>query len=148
MKKSVIVPLMLGVIIMLITAAPVTSTNIAVAGEYKKTEAASLANNCGNGIFLFNVLCQNLESQIRGDGNAVNIIGVQTGGEFEFSDWLNGIDEQQLLSAFEWLKTNGFDKELLSGSDTVNAAGYGGGFILILVLFILLVIIGAGFGGG
>ena len=148
MKNSVIIPLMLGVIIMLITAAPVTSTNIAVAGEYKKSEAASLANNCGNGIFLFNVLCQNLESQIRGDGNAVNIIGVQTGGEFEFSDWLNGIDEQQLLSAFEWLKTNGFDKELLSGSDTVNAAGYGGGFILILVLFILLVIIGAGFGGG
>ena len=133
---------------MLITAAPVTSTNIAVAGEYKKSEAASLANNCGNGIFLFNVLCQNLESQIRGDGNAVNIIGVQTGGGFEFSDWLNGIDKQQLLSAFEWLKTNGFDKELLSGSDTVNAAGYGGGFILILVLFILLVIIGAGFGGG
>ena len=173
MKNSVIIPLMLGVIIMLITAAPVTSTNIAVAGEYKKSEAASLANNCGNGIFLFNVLCQNLESQIRGDGNAVNIIGVQTGGEFEFSDWLNGIDKQQLLSAFEWLKTNGFDKELLqnidqqeflsafewlktngfdkellSGSDTVNAAGYGGGFILILVLFILLVIIGAGFGGG
>jgi Bacterial Ig domain/Thrombospondin type 3 repeat len=29
----------------------------------------------------FNVLCQNLFSQIRGDNNAVNVIGLQTGGE-------------------------------------------------------------------
>jgi hypothetical protein len=29
----------------------------------------------------FNILCQNLLSQIEGDGNAVNIIGLQTGGE-------------------------------------------------------------------
>jgi uncharacterized protein (TIGR01732 family) len=58
-------------------------------------------------------------------------------------EWFQEIDEQQLLSAFEWLKVNGIDKELLSGS-----GGYGGGFVLILVLFILLVIIGAGFGGG
>ena len=168
---------MLGVVIMLITAAPVTSTNIVIAGGYKKSQAASLANDCGNGIFLLNVLCQNLESQIQGDGNAINVIGVQTGGEFELDkiskellrgvddqqvlaafewlkangidkEWFEEIDEQQLLAAFEWLKANGIDKELLSGSDTVNSAGYSGGFVLILVLFILLVIIGAGFGGG
>jgi len=193
---------MLGVVIMLITAAPVTSTNIVIAGGYKKSQAASLANDCGNGIFLLNVLCQNLESQIQGDGNAINVIGVQTGGEFELDkiskellrgvddqqvlaafewlkangidkewfeeideqqllaafewlkangidkEWFEEIDEQQLLAAFEWLKANGIDKELLSGSDTVNSAGYAGGFVLILVLFILLVIIGAGFGGG
>jgi uncharacterized protein (TIGR01732 family) len=137
---------------MLITAAPVTSTNIVIAGGYKKNQAASLANDCGNGIFLLNVLCQNLESQIQGDGNAINVIGVQTGGEFELdkisNELLSGVDDQQVLAAFEWLKANGIDKELLSGSDTVNSAGYAGGFVLILVLFILLVIIGAGFGGG
>jgi len=64
-------------------------------------------------------------------------------------EWLQNIDEQQLLSAFEGLKANGFDSQLLSGgSDTMQTAGYGGGFVLILVLFILLVIIGAGFGLG
>jgi len=175
MKKNASIQLIIVVVaIMLIAAAPVTSTNIAIAGSgYKKSQAASQANDCGNGILMLSVLCQNLESQIQGDGNAVNIIGLQTGGEFELSKLLNGIDEQQLLSAFEWLKANGFDKEwlqdideqqflsafewlkangfdkeLLSGSDMANTAGYGGGFILILVLFILLVIIGAGFGGG
>jgi len=152
MKKNIIIPLMLGVVIMLITAAPVTSTNIVIAGGYKKSQAASLANDCGNGIFLLNVLCQNLESQIQGDGNAINVIGVQTGGEFELdkisNELLSGVDDQHVLAAFEWLKANGIDKELLSGSDTVNSAGYAGGFVLILVLLILLVIIGAGFGGG
>ena len=61
-------------------------------------------------------------------------------------EWLQNIDQQQFLSAFEWLKANGFDKELLGMSN--NTGGYGGAFILILVLFILLVIIGAGFGFG
>jgi len=177
MKKSAFVPIMIAVTIMLLITAQVTSANIVNAGGYTKSQVASLANDCGNGSFLFNVLCQNLESQIHGDGNAINVIGVQTGGEFKLDklssellsgvdeqqllsafEWLkaNGIDkelfeeidEQQLLSAFEWLKANGIDKELLSGSDTVNSAGYSGGFVLILVLFILLVIIGAGFGFG
>ena len=35
----------------------------------------------GNGELAFNILCQNLLSEIQGDGNAVNIIGLQTGGE-------------------------------------------------------------------
>jgi len=152
MKKSAFVPVTIAVTVMLLITAQVTSANIAIAGGYTKSQVASLANNCGNGSFLFNVLCQNLESQIQGDGNAINVIGVQTGVEFELdklsSEWLSGVDEQQLLSAFEWLKANGIDKELLSGSDTVNSAGYDGGFVLILVLFILLVIIGAGFGFG
>jgi uncharacterized protein (TIGR01732 family) len=145
MKKSAFVPITIAVTVMLLITAQVTSANIAIAGGYTKSQVASLDNDCGNGSFLFNVLCQNLESQTQGDGNAINVIGVQTGGEFELdklsSEWLGGVDEQQLLSAFEWLKANGIDKELLSGSDTVDSAGYGGGFVLILVLFILLVII-------
>jgi uncharacterized protein (TIGR01732 family) len=177
MKKSSSVPITIAVTVMLLITAQVTSANIAIAGGYTKSQVASLDNDCGNGSFLFNVLCQTLESQTQGDGNAINVIGVQTDGEFELdklsSEWLSGVDEeqllsafewlkangidkelfeeidkQQLLSAFEWLKANGMDKELLSGSNTVNSAGYGGGFVLILVLFILLVIIGAGFGFG
>ncbi|MGA7368628.1 MAG: YjcZ family sporulation protein [Nitrososphaeraceae archaeon] len=173
MKVGIPVTIVLVVASMLITAGPVTSANIVMADGYKKNQAASHANDCGNGSFPFNVLCQNLESEIQGDGNAINIIGLQKGGGSEFDEllsgmdeqqllsafewlkmngfdkeWLQNIDQQQFLSAFEWLKANGFDKELLGGSDAMNTAGYGGGFILILVLFILLVIIGAGFGGG
>src|ERR687898_732930 len=102
MKDNLIFPVTVVLVVaaMLITAAPVTSTNTAIAASYMKLD-----------------------------------------------ERLNKIDNQQLLSAFEWLKANGFDKELLRDrSDTMQTAGYGGGFVLILVLFILLVIIGAGFG--
>jgi hypothetical protein len=48
---------------------------------YESIQAGSLANACGNADEAFNILCQNLFSQIQGDGNAINIIGLQTGGE-------------------------------------------------------------------
>jgi uncharacterized protein (TIGR01732 family) len=168
MKDSIVIPVTIVVVAaMLITAAPVTSTNIVMADGYEKSQAASHTNDCGNGSFPFNVLCQNLESEIQGDGNAINIIGLQKGGGSEFDELLNGMDEQQLISAFEWLKANGFDKEWLQNIDqqeflsafewlktngfdkdlmSDNTGGYGGAFVLILVLFILLVIVGAGFG--
>lgn len=43
--------------------------------------ASSQTDACGNGEFPFNVLCQNLGAKILGDGNAVNVIGLQTGGK-------------------------------------------------------------------
>lgn len=65
---------------MLATTAAV-STNTAFAGghghHYKKTQTAAQANVCGNGKFPFKILCQALNSQIQGDANAVNVIGVQ-----------------------------------------------------------------------
>jgi hypothetical protein len=45
--------------------------------KYKKSQALSQANACGNGFLPENIFCQNLASQIQGDGNAMNIIGVQ-----------------------------------------------------------------------
>ena len=45
--------------------------------KYEKSQAASQANECGNGELPLNVFCQNLLAQIQGDGNAANIIGVQ-----------------------------------------------------------------------
>jgi len=169
MKDSTVIPVTIVLVVaaVLITAAPVTSINIVMAGSYEKSQAASQANDCGNESFPFNVLCQNLESQIQGDGNAINIIGLQKGGGSEFDELLSEMDEQQLLSVFEWLKTNGFDKEWLQNIDqqqflsafewlkangfdkellSDSTGGYGGAFVLILVLFILLVIVGAGFG--
>jgi uncharacterized protein (TIGR01732 family) len=44
------------------------------------------------------------------------------------------------------LKKNGLDELELPDDPGPGAGGYAGGFVLILVLFILLVIIGAGFG--
>ena len=45
--------------------------------HYDKNQAVSQANACGNGELPLNVFCQNINSQIQGDENAVNIIGVQ-----------------------------------------------------------------------
>jgi hypothetical protein len=40
----------------------------------------SQGNACGNGLLSTNVLCQNVANQLQGDGNAINIIAIQTGG--------------------------------------------------------------------
>ncbi len=40
-------------------------------------QTISQANVCGNGNGALDINCQNLASQVQGDGNAVNIIGVQ-----------------------------------------------------------------------
>lgn len=64
---------------MLIGAAALATSDIAFAGKkkYEKSQAISQANACGNGDMAMHILCQNLASQIQGDGNAMNIIGVQ-----------------------------------------------------------------------
>jgi hypothetical protein len=64
---------------MLIGATALSTTDSVFAGKkkYEKSQAASQANVCGNGKMPYNVFCQNLLSQIQGDGNALNIIGVQ-----------------------------------------------------------------------
>jgi len=65
--------------VMLVGATALSTTDSALAGKkkYEKSQAASQANACGNGKLPLNVFCQNLLSQIQGDGNAANIIGVQ-----------------------------------------------------------------------
>jgi hypothetical protein len=42
--------------------------------SYEKSQATYQANDCGNGDSPIDIFCQNLESQIQGDGNAVAII--------------------------------------------------------------------------
>jgi hypothetical protein len=64
---------------MLVGATALSTTESVFAGKkkYEKSQAISQANACGNGVLPLNVFCQNLVSQIQGDGNAVNVIGVQ-----------------------------------------------------------------------
>ena len=64
---------------MLVGATALSATESAFAGKkkYEKSQAISQANACGNGVLPLNAFCQNLVSQIQGDGNAVNVVGVQ-----------------------------------------------------------------------
>jgi len=41
----------------------------------KPSQTIAQTNFCGNGPFAMQISCQNLASQIHGDGNAVNVIG-------------------------------------------------------------------------
>ena len=68
-----------AVTVMLVSATAFSTTDSAFADKkkYEKNQAASQANDCGNGELPLNVFCQNLLSQILGDGNAAYIIGVQ-----------------------------------------------------------------------
>ncbi|HZD35405.1 MAG TPA: YjcZ family sporulation protein [Nitrososphaeraceae archaeon] len=88
------------------------------------------------------------------------ILNVNAISAKDIREHLQGIDEDQILRAFESLKSGGANNQWLQGIDEdqilrafeslksgeSGSYGYGAGFILILVLFILLVIIGAGFG--
>jgi hypothetical protein len=75
-KHTIIVA---AIAVMLIGATALSTTDNALAGKkkYEKSQAASQVNECGNGELPLNVFCQNLLSQIQGDGNAANVIGVQ-----------------------------------------------------------------------
>jgi hypothetical protein len=68
-----------AVTVILVSATALSTTDSAFADKkkYEKNQAASQANDCGNGELPLNVFCQNLLSQIKGDGNAANLIGVQ-----------------------------------------------------------------------
>ncbi|WP_269466204.1 YjcZ family sporulation protein [Candidatus Nitrosocosmicus hydrocola] len=72
------------------------------------------------------------------------------------TDLLDGVETSQLTEAtqhvVDGINNGNIDQQWIEdslASDNVDSgSGYAGGFILILVLFILLVIIGAGFGVG
>ena len=65
--------------VILIAATALATTDSAFAGKkhYSKSQATAQTNDCGNGELPENVFCQNLASQIQGDGNAAIITGTQ-----------------------------------------------------------------------
>ena len=67
------------VVVVMLVASTALATEDAFAGKkkYEKSQAVSHVNDCGNGFIPTNIGCQNTASQIQGDGNAVNVIGVQ-----------------------------------------------------------------------
>ena len=81
--KSIAITIVVVVATVMLSSAGLTMAPANNAFAYKSSQAGSLANACGNGDDPFNILCQNLFSQIKGDHNAVNIIGFQTGGSGE-----------------------------------------------------------------
>ena len=65
----------------MLSAASMLGVNNVFAEKTKYNQASSQADACGNGEFPINVLCQNLGAEIQGEGNAVNVIGLQAGGK-------------------------------------------------------------------
>ncbi|MPZ07620.1 MAG: hypothetical protein GEU26_14590 [Nitrososphaeraceae archaeon] len=66
--------------VMLIGATALSTTDSAFADKkkhYDKNQAISQANACGNGKLPLNVFCQNIDSQVQGEENAVALDGVQ-----------------------------------------------------------------------
>ena len=63
--------------ITIVVLGSLASFNDVSATKYKSSQASAQANDCGNGVLPLNIFCQNLASQIDGDGNAINIIAVQ-----------------------------------------------------------------------
>ena len=55
----------------------VITADSAFATKYHKNQAVSQTNACGNGELPLNVWCQNINSQVQGDENAVAIDGTQ-----------------------------------------------------------------------
>ena len=60
--------------VMLAIAGSLASVNDVSATKYESSQANSGDNDCGNGFMPYYIFCQNLSSQIDGDGNAINII--------------------------------------------------------------------------
>ena len=57
---------------MLIGAAVLASTNIAFAGNHRKhSQEQDQSDDCGNGKFPFNALCQEIAGNLNGDGSAL-----------------------------------------------------------------------------
>ena len=75
-KYAVIVAAMA---IMLIGATGFASDSAFADGKkkYVSSQAAYQDNACGNGEMSMKIYCQNLLSQLQGDGNAANVIAVQ-----------------------------------------------------------------------
>jgi hypothetical protein len=66
---------------MLVGATALATSESAFASD--KNQAVSQANACGNGELPLNVGCQNINSQIQGDENAVSLAADQIFSEIE-----------------------------------------------------------------
>ena len=69
-------PVVVAMAAMLIGGGALASTNIAFAGNHRKhNQEQSQTEDCGNGKFPFNALCQELAGNLNGDGSALIVPG-------------------------------------------------------------------------
>lgn len=74
----------IAAVLSLVTATSAVSTEDVFAGKKREyNQAASQANDCGNEFIPTNIGCQNTDSQIQGDENAVALTSQQTFPEVE-----------------------------------------------------------------
>jgi hypothetical protein len=76
--------------IVAVIAATLVGTTAFATGDsafaYEKNQATSQVNECGNGELALNVGCQNIDSQIQGEENAVGLAADQVFPEFHHED--------------------------------------------------------------
>lgn len=77
-RSHAIVAAAIGTVLLLATITTVSTATLENAFAYQKNQATSQTNACGNGEIPTNVGCQNTDSQIQGDENAVALIAQQT----------------------------------------------------------------------
>jgi dipeptide/tripeptide permease len=61
---------------MLVFAGVLANVNDVSATKYERSQISLGTNDCGNGKLPLNIFCQNIASQIDGEGNAINIIAL------------------------------------------------------------------------
>jgi hypothetical protein len=82
-NKTILIIAVVAVFTIMITSAVVSENAFAKCKKSRSghgssnRQTISHANVCGNGNDALDINCQNLANQVQGDGNAVNIIGVQ-----------------------------------------------------------------------
>src|SRR5215813_8087516 len=84
MNKNSFIIAAIAVLAALLATGAAMSSEIAYASgnHYSKSVRQTIAqdNYCGGGTMPLDIYCQNLGSQIKGDHNAVNAIGIQPSG--------------------------------------------------------------------
>jgi hypothetical protein len=82
-------------------------------------QALSQGDACGNGFLSGNILCQNVASQLQGDGNAINIIAVQNGGSDDNGQVKNGMGVGKSPSVP--MPHNGIRQPLSTNADSIES---------------------------
>lgn len=74
-NSNLVAPLVLATILLAGVVMSISTTQNGFA--YKKNQATTAVSECGNGQVSTNIGCQNIDSQIQGDENAVSIVLTQ-----------------------------------------------------------------------
>ena len=77
MNNKILVIAAIAAMSAILVSAAILNQEASAKCKKKQSQSIAQANVCGNGNLPLNVKCQNLASQVQGDGNAINVIGTQ-----------------------------------------------------------------------